>query len=69
MLFWALLASGQINMREVDSSWLEIPCRRAVADASRGAEKLSSNIRSFHCYPGGDGNDICDLGRAYPYWK
>ena len=30
-----------------DRSWLEIPCRRAVADASRGAEKLSSTIRSF----------------------
>ena len=30
-----------------NSSWLEIPCRRAVADDSRGAEKLSSTIRSF----------------------
>jgi hypothetical protein len=26
---------------------LEIPCRRAVADTSRGAERLSSTIRSF----------------------
>src|SRR5438477_6862905 len=33
--------------RQAKSSWLEIPCRRAVADASRGAEKLSSTIRSF----------------------
>src|SRR6478735_3419809 len=34
-------------LRQANSSWLEIPCRRAVADASRGAEKLSSTIRSF----------------------
>jgi hypothetical protein len=27
-------------LRQANSSWLEIPCRRAVADASRGAEKL-----------------------------
>src|SRR6478609_1579089 len=34
-------------LRQANSSWLEIPCRRAVADASRGPEKLSSTIRSF----------------------
>ena len=34
-------------LRQPNSSWLEIPCRRAVADASRGPEKLSSTIRSF----------------------
>jgi hypothetical protein len=34
-------------LRQANSNWLEIPCRRAVADASRGAEKLSSTIRSF----------------------
>src|SRR5882757_1725777 len=34
-------------LRQANRSWLEIPCRRAVADASRGAEKLSSTIRSF----------------------
>src|SRR3954470_20778503 len=34
-------------LRQANSSWLEIPCRRAVADASRGPEKLSSAIRSF----------------------
>src|SRR5271167_910283 len=34
-------------LRQANSSWLEIPCRRAVADASRGTEKLSSTIRSF----------------------
>jgi hypothetical protein len=31
-------------LRQANSSWLEIPCRRAVADASRGAEKLSSTL-------------------------
>ena len=34
-------------LRQANRSWLEIPCRRAVADASRGAEKLSSTIRAF----------------------
>jgi hypothetical protein len=34
-------------LRQANRSWLEIPCRRAVADASRRAEKLSSTIRSF----------------------
>src|SRR3954469_3339845 len=34
-------------LRQANSSWLEIPCRRAVADASPGPEKLSSTIRSF----------------------
>src|SRR3954469_13585455 len=34
-------------LRQANRSWLEIPCRRAVADASRGAEILSSTIRSF----------------------
>src|ERR1700704_1031790 len=34
-------------LRQANSSWLEIPCRRAVAEASRGPEKLSSTIRSF----------------------
>src|SRR5271154_2939044 len=38
---------SQYALRQANSSWLEIPCRRAVADASRGAEKLSSTIRSF----------------------
>jgi hypothetical protein len=36
-----------IRLRQANSSWFEIPCRRAVADASRRAEKLSSTIRSF----------------------
>jgi hypothetical protein len=35
------------TLRQANRSWLEIPCRRAVADASREAEKLSSTIRSF----------------------
>ena len=34
-------------LRHANSSWLEIRCRRAVADARRGPEKLSSTIRSF----------------------
>ena len=34
-------------LRQANRSWLEIPCRCAVADASRGAEKLSPTIRSF----------------------
>src|SRR3954447_17730842 len=34
-------------LRQANRSWLEIPCRRAVANASRGAEKLSSTIPSF----------------------
>ena len=34
-------------LRQANSSWSEIPCRRAIADASRGAGKLSSTIRSF----------------------
>src|SRR3954453_4621219 len=36
-----------LALRQANSSWLEIPCRRAVADASRGAGILSSTIRSF----------------------
>jgi hypothetical protein len=36
-----------IRLRQAKSSWLEIPCRRAGADASRGPEKLSSTIRSL----------------------
>ena len=34
-------------LRQANMSWLEIPCRRAVTDAIRGPEKLSSTIRSF----------------------
>ncbi|CAM5496617.1 hypothetical protein AFEL58S_03547 [Afipia felis] len=34
-------------LRQENNSWLEIPCRRAVAEACRGQEWLSSTIRSF----------------------
>ena len=43
----SLSRTARYALRQANSSWLEIPCRRAVADASRGAEKLSSTIRSF----------------------
>jgi len=38
---------SRYTLRQANRSWLQIPCRRAVADASPGAEKLSSTIRSF----------------------
>src|SRR3954451_16280153 len=34
-------------LRQPNSSWLEIPCRRAVADPTRQPKKLSSTIRIF----------------------
>ena len=34
-------------LRQANSSGIAIPCRRAVADVSRGPEKLSSTIRCF----------------------
>src|SRR5229473_6388293 len=34
-------------LRHVNKSWLEIPCRRAVAEASRGPDRLSSTMRTF----------------------
>ena len=43
----SLSRPSRYALRQANSSWFEIPCRRAVADASRGAEKLPSTIRSF----------------------
>jgi hypothetical protein len=34
-------------LRHENKSWLEIPCRRAVAEASRGPDRLSSTMRTF----------------------
>jgi hypothetical protein len=34
-------------LRQANNSVGKIPCRRAVDDASRGPEKLSSTIRNF----------------------
>src|SRR5262245_58888278 len=45
-------------LRQANRSWLEIPCRRAVADASRGAEKLSRLSAAFPP-PTIDGGDPC----------
>jgi hypothetical protein len=39
--------SSRFALREANKSALDIPFRRAVADTTRGAEKLSSTIRSF----------------------
>jgi hypothetical protein len=38
-------------LRHENKSWLEIPCRRAVAEASRGPDRLSSTMRTFASQP------------------
>ena len=38
---------SRCNLRHVKTCCREIPCRRAVAEAARGSDKLSATIRSF----------------------
>jgi hypothetical protein len=40
-------APARYALRHENKSWLEIPCRRAVAEASRGPDRLSSTMRTF----------------------